>query len=198
MSASEEAGSGLTGAVAAGAEAGAKRLAEATRDPWRVAGVALSVADEGPFAAEHASVAGDHYGSHFTFPGGSVLVLFSGKSGFLVASAFTRDHEEAVEHLSKRESLILGEVANILLNPLIAHLADVWDQHILVSAPRTKIASPREHLAAALERYRNAEPLAASFFISLASSRLSGECRVLLFLDRSLVGRISAGGAAPP
>jgi hypothetical protein len=196
---SEEAAQALTAAVEAGAEASAKRLSEATHDSWRVAGVALAVEDEGPFASEHASVAADHYGSHFTFPGGSFLVLFTGKSGYLITTAYTRDHQDAVENMDKREAVVLGEVANILLNPLVGSLAESWKMRLIISAPKTKISSPREHLAAAVERYRAGEPIAAAFYVNLASSSLFSECRVMLFLDREIVARISAvGEAAPP
>jgi hypothetical protein len=194
MNLSEEARKSLTGVVAAGVELSAARLAEATHDAWRAAGVSLSL-EAAPFAAEHEGAAVDHYGSHFTFRGGSFLVLFSGKSGYLVASAFTRDYRERVENLAQRDCAALGEVANILLNPLVGHLAAAWGERIIISAPQTSVAGPREHLHRALERYRGAERLAATFLSVLESSELFSECRVLMFLDRDLVGRVAAAGA---
>ena len=195
---SEEGRSALTAVVAAGVELSAVRLAEATNDAWRVHGVSLSLDEAGPFAAEHATVAADHYGSHFAFPGGSFLVLFSGKSGYLVTTAFTRDYQDRVENMAARESVALGEVANILLNPLVGHLAKSWGVRLIISAPKTKVASPRDHLTRALERYRDGDRLAATFFAAMNSPQLFSECRILLFLDRDFVGRIAGpGGTAP-
>jgi hypothetical protein len=189
----------LTEVVSAGIDLSAARLAAATHDAWRVAGVALSLDEAGPFASENSSVTGDTYGSHFTFAGGSFLVLFSGKSGDLVTAAFTRDFQERVENMIKRESVALGEVANILLNPLVGHLAKAFGVRLIISAPQTQIASPRDHLTRALERYRGGERLAATFFAALNSPQLFSDCRVLLFLNQALVGRIVGSvGAAPP
>lgn len=185
------AGDALTAVVAEGVALSAARLQEITHDPWRVLSVTLSEDEAGPFAAAHASVAGDHYGSHFTFPGGSFLVLFSGKTGYLITTAFTRDFQDRVENMVKRESVTLGEVSNVLLNPMVGHLAKAWGLRLIISAPETKIASPREHLTRALARYQSADRLAATFFAHLDSPQLFSECKIMLFLDRGLVARLA-------
>ena len=197
MTLATDAGDALTAVVAAGVELSAARLAEATHDPWRVLSVALSRDEAGPFADVHASVAGDHYGSHFSFPGGSFLVLFSGKTGYLVTAAFTRGLQDRVENMPKREAVVLGEVSNVLLNGLVGHLANAWGLRLIISAPETGISSPRDHLTRAVSRYREADPLAATFFATLASPRLSSECRIMLFLGRGLVSRLAGPAAAP-
>jgi hypothetical protein len=191
MTLSKEAGDSLASVVAAGVALSAARLEEITHDPWRVLSVSLSQDEAGPFADAHASVAGDHYGSHFTFPGGSFLLLYSGKTGYLVTTAFTRDFQDSVENLPKRESVALGEVSNVLLNPLVGHLAKSWGLRLIISAPETKIASPRDHLTRALARYQAADRLAATFFAHLDSPQLFSECKLMLFLDRGLVARLS-------
>ena len=192
MTLAKDAGDALTAVVAAGVALSAARLEEITHDPWRVLSVDLSQDEAGPFAASHASVAGDHYGSHFSFPGGSFLVLFSGKTGYLITTAFTRDFQDRVENMPKRESVTLGEVSNVLLNPLVGHLAKVWSLRLIISAPETRIASPRDHLTRALSRYQAADRLAATFFAHLDSPQLFSECKIMLFLDRGLVERLAA------
>jgi hypothetical protein len=195
MSLSKDAGEALTATVAAGVALSAARLEEITHDPWRVLSVALSQDEAGPFADAHSSLAGDHYGSHITFPGGSFLLLFSGKTGYLVTTAFTRDVQDRVENLPKREAVALGEVSNVLLNPFVGHLAKTWGLRLIISAPETKIASPRDHLTRALSRYQAADSLAAAFFAHLDSPQLFSECKIMLFLERGLVARL-AGPAA--
>jgi hypothetical protein len=196
MTLAREAGDALTAAVAAGIALSAARLEEVTHDSWRVLTVALSQDEAGPFAGAHASVAVDHYGSHFSFPGGSFLVLFSGKTGYLITTAFTRDFQDRLENMPKRESATLGEVSNVLLNPLLGHLAKAWGQRLLISAPETRIASPRDHLTRALARYKDSDRLAATFFVHLDSPQLFSDCRIMLFLDSGLVARLP-GAAAP-
>jgi hypothetical protein len=190
---SKEAGDRLTSVVAEGVRGSASRLAELTNDPWRVLSVDLSEDEAGPFAEAHASVASDHYGSHFTFEGGSFLVLFSGKTGYRVTNAFTREVQDRVESIPKRESVALGEISNVMLNPLIGHLAKSWGRRLIISAPETKIGSPRDQLTRALARY-GSDRLAATFFAHLDSPKLSSECRIMLFLEKDLIERISARG----
>ena len=197
MTLAQGTGDALTAAVAAGVALSAARLSEITHDPWRVISVDLSQDEAGPFADAHASVAGDHYGSHVTFPGGSFLVMFSGKSGYLITTAFTRDIQDRVENMVKRESVVLGEVANVILNPLVGHLASAWDMRLIISAPETRIASPRDHLNRALSRYKDARRLDATFCALLDSPQLFSECRIMLFLDRELVARLAGPAAAP-
>jgi hypothetical protein len=193
MKLGKDAGEELTSVVAEGIGRSAARLAEITHDPWRVLSVAMSRDEAGSFADAHAAVADDHYGSHFTFPGGSLLVLFSGKTGYLVTTAFTREVRDRVESLPKRESIALGEVANVMLNPLIGHLAKSWGRRLIISAPETRIASPRDHLTHALSRYREPDRLAATFFAHLDSPQLFSECRIMLFLEHGFL----AGDGGP-
>jgi hypothetical protein len=197
MTIAQQAGDALTAVVAEGVKLSAARLEEITHDPWRVLSVELSQDEAGPFAAAHSSVSGDHYGSHFSFPGGSFLVLYSGKTGYLITTAFTRDVQDQVENMAKRESVALGEVSNVLINPLVGHLAETWGLRLIISAPETRIASPRDHLTRALARYANGDGLAATFFAHLDSPQLFSECKIMLFLDRGLVGRIAGPAAAP-
>jgi hypothetical protein len=189
----------LTAVVAAGVAGCAAKLGDATHDPWRVAEVTLSLEQEGPFSAVFDSVVNDHYGSYLTFPGGSLVVLFSGKCGYLVTNAFTRDIQDRVEGLNQREASALGEIANIVLNPLVGHLAKAWGISLVVSAPQTRISSRRDHLTKALEPYgvgeRDGDRLAATFFVKLACDELFSECQILLFLDHDLVSKV-AGSAA--
>jgi two-component system chemotaxis response regulator CheY len=181
----------LLGAVAAGAERCAARLSETTAHPWRVVGVELSD-ESSPFSGALAPVSGDYYGGRLTFMGGSFCVLFSGDSGARVAAAFAREVADRVEGLSQRDALALSEIANITLGPLVEHLAQAWGVAVIPSAPSTRIATCREHLFEALTPYGDQrERLAASFSILLASEPLAGECRVLLFLERVLVDKIT-------
>jgi hypothetical protein len=196
MTPAAEGGDALLPAVAEGVAFSAARLEEITHDPWRVLSVASSRDEAGPFAAAHASVSGDHYGSHFTFSGGSFLVLYSGKTGYLVTTAFTRDFQDRVENMTKREAVTLGEVSNVLLNPLVGHLAKAWGQRLIISAPQTHISSPRDHLTRALARYAEANRLAATFFAHLDSPQLFSECKIMLFLDRGLVARLAGPASA--
>ncbi len=192
MNLSEDAQKALTAVVAAGAAGCASKLGEVTHHEWSVDGVTVSLDEAGPFAEVLASVAVDHYGSHLSFPGGSFLVLCSGKSGYLITSAFTRDVQDRVESMPKREAHALGEVSNIMLNPMLGHLAKAWGMSLIISSPKSGLASQREHLSRALARYKEGTPLASTFFIKLVSRQLFSECLLLLFLDRSLVEKIAA------
>lgn len=192
MNLSEDAQKALTAVVAAGAAGCAAKLGEVTHHEWSVDGVTVSLDEAGPFAEVLASVAVDHYGSHLSFPGGSFLVLCSGKSGYLITSAFTRDVQDRVESMPKREAHALGEVSNIMLNPMLGHLAKAWGMSLIISSPKSGLASQREHLSRALARYKEGAPLASTFFVKLASRQLFSECLLLLFLDRNLVEKIAA------
>ena len=107
---SEDGKRALSGLIAAGAEACAEKLAGFTHHPWSVDSVTLSLDEAGPFAEQLSSVAADTYGSHLTFQGGSFLLLYSGKSGYMISSAFTRDFQERVENMPKREANALSAV----------------------------------------------------------------------------------------
>lgn len=191
MTLSDEAQAALTAVVSAGARSCAAKLGEVTFQAWSVEGVTLSLDEAGPFADLLASIADDHYGAHLSFPGGGFLVLCAGKSGYLIATAFTRDVQDRVESMHKREIHALGEVSNIMLNPMLGHLAKAWGTSLIISAPKTGLASQRDHLAKALARYQEGTPLAATFFVKLASRGLFSECLLLLFLDRNFVAKIA-------
>ncbi|NNN04669.1 MAG: hypothetical protein HKL90_02085 [Elusimicrobia bacterium] len=187
----EEGRQALTAVVAEGLELCAKKISEATHDPWRVAELQLSVDEAGPFAAVFDSIVNDHYGTLLSFPGGSFLFLFSGKSGYLVTNSFTRDVQDRVEGFNQREARALGELANIVLNPLVGHVAKAWGFRLVVSAPQTRIASRRDHLMGALSAYAGGDGLAATFFARLTCDSLFSECHVLIFLERVVVETIS-------
>jgi hypothetical protein len=194
----EEGKAALTKVVREGLELCAKKLGDATHDPWRVEALQLSVDEAGPFAATFDSIVSDHYGSLLGFPGGSFLFLFSGKSGYLVTNAFTRDVQDRVEGMNQREGSALGELANIALNPLLGHLAKSWGFRLVVSAPKTRIASRRDHLTSALAAYGGGDALAATFFARLKCDSQFSECHVLIFLERVVVDAISARKAPAP
>ena len=181
----------LTAIVAAGAEECAAKLADFTHHPWSVESVTLSLDEAGPFAALMEGVAADTYGCTITFPGGSFLLLYSGKSGYLISSAFTRDFQDRVEGMSKREVLALGEASNILINPLVGRLAKAWGASLIISSPKTAISSRRDHLTRALESSKKGSGLAATFAVKLASTQLFSECHLLLFLDAAMVEKIA-------
>ncbi|MBI3552124.1 MAG: hypothetical protein HY077_06365 [Elusimicrobia bacterium] len=174
--------------IADGAAKSAESLSGLTDNKWAVEKVELSVEEGAPFEAMLAGIAKDHYGSHFSIPGATFLVLFTGKSGYLVTTAFTRDHQDRVEGLEKRESKALAEAANIFLNPMIGHLAAAWKRTIIISAPDMQVASQRDLLTAALARFKDKDRLAATFFIKLSSQNLFSECSILIFLDAELAG----------
>lgn len=192
MMPSDEEQKALASVVAAGAGACAAKLGEITHHEWSVDGVTLSLDEAGPFAELLASAANDHYGAHLSFPGGSFLLLCAGKSGYLISSAFTRDVQDRVESMPKREAHALGEVSNIALNPMLGHMAKAWGMTLIISSPQSGLASRRDHLSKALARYAEGVPLALTFFVKLVSRRLFSECSLLLFLDRDLVAKIAA------
>ena len=191
---SEEGKKALTAVVAAGAADGAVKLEEFTHHPWSVDSVTLSLDEAGPFAELMAGVAADTYGSAITFPGGSFLLLYSGKSGYLISSAFTRDFQDRVEGMAKREVLALGEASNILINPLVGRLAKAWGISLIISAPKTAISSRRDHLTRALESCKAGGTLAATFAVKLESTQPFSECLLFLFLDAALVEKFSRPG----
>lgn len=192
MTYSEEAQKVLTAAVAAGAQGCTLKLGEITHHEWAVDGVALNLDETGPFSSQLGAIANDHYGTSLTFAGGSFLVLCSGKSGYLISTAFTRDVQDRVESMHKREAHTLGEVSNIMLNPMVGHLAKACGMSLIISSPKTRLSSQRDHMAKALERYPQSAPLAASLFVKLTSRRLSSEYWLLVFLDRTFVDKIAA------
>lgn len=194
MSGLSDAGkSALTAVVAAGAEECAAKLADFTHHPWSVESVTLSLDEAGPFAELMSGVAADTYGSSITFPGGSFLLLYSGKSGYLISSAFTRDFQDRVEGMAKREVLALGEASNILINPLVGRLAKAWGTSLIISAPKTAISSRRDHLTRALDSCKVGGNLVATLAVKLASTQLFSECHLLLFLDAALVEKLATG-----
>lgn len=176
----------LKALVAGGGAKAAEKLAEATGEKWLVDKVELSIEDDAAFAPLLASVTKDHYGSHFSIPGAGIVVMFPGKSGYLVSTAFTRDHQDQVESMDKRELKALAEVSNIFLNPLVGHLAAAWKRPIILSAPKMEVASQRDLVSAALSRFKDKDKLAASFVVKLSSPNLFSECVIGLFLDETL------------
>jgi chemotaxis protein CheY-P-specific phosphatase CheC len=178
----------LTRLIAEGSAKSADSLSQITDNKWEVKAVELCVEGGASFDAMLASIAKDHYGSHFSIPGATFLVMFSGKSGYLVTTAFTRDHQDRVEGMEKRESKALAEAANIFLNPLIGHLASAWKRSIIISAPQMQVASQRELLTSALSRFKDQDALAAAFHIKLSSANLFSDCAVMIFLDAALAG----------
>lgn len=191
MSLPPEALDALAAAVAPGLELCAAALGSATHDPWSVLKFSVQPGDPAPFAELSDFIAADSYGSLLTFAGGSFLVLFSGKSAYLAGSAFTREAQDSLENLEHREERAVAELSNVLLNPLVGHLAKIAASRLIVSAPKTRIASRRDHLSAALARYGSGNPLAAAADASLASEPLSAECRILVFFEESLAAKLA-------
>jgi hypothetical protein len=178
----------LTKLIEEGALLSAQSLSQATNSPWRVDKVELNLEEGAPFERMLASIAKDHYGSHFSIPGATFLVLFTGKSGYLATAAFTREHLDRVEDMDNRESKALAELANIFLNPLIGRLAEEWKRPIIISAPRMDVASQRDLLTQALASFGDKEKLAATFHLTFSSPDLASECAVLIFLASELAG----------
>ena len=193
----EQEKSALTAVVSEGLAQCAKTLTQATHDLWRVHSLVLSLENAGPFSTAFDSVANDHYGASLQFPGGSFVFLFSGKSGFLATNAFTRDAQDRVENFNQREVRALGELANIALNPLVGHLAKAWGFRLVVSAPQSRIASRRDHLASALSAYAGQDTLAAAFYAKLQCDSLFSECDLLIFLERVLVEAVTKRSDPP-
>lgn len=183
--------------VREGAQACASRLAEITYNPWSVDEVDSAESEEA-FADLLAGVAADTYGSHLTFPGGSFLLLYSGKSAYLIATAFTRDFQDRVESLPKRDAHALGEVSNIMLNPMMGRLAKAAGAPLIISAPKTGIASRRDHFAQAVARYEDAGSFPVVVRVRLGSSQLHSQCLLLLLLDPATASAFAGGPKTPP
>lgn len=197
MSLSNEEAAVVRAVVREGADASARRLAEITYEEWTVDAVQSGESEEA-FADVLAHVAADTYGSHLSFPGGSFLLLYSGKSAYLIATAFTRDFQDRVESLPKRDALALSEVSNILLNPMMGRLAKAAGAALIISAPKTGIASKRDHFIQAVARYKDAGSFPVVVRVKLASARLNSSCLMLLFLDPAAASAFAGGPKTPP
>jgi hypothetical protein len=176
----------LKALVSEGASLSAGKLTELTGCEWVLDKVELSIEDGAPFDRLLAGIARDHYGSHFSIDGATFLVMFSGKSGYLVSTSFTRDHQDLLESMDKRELRTLAEAANIFLNPMIGHFAQAWKKPIIVSAPRMQVSSQRDLLATALQSFKDRDRLSCSFLIRLASPNLFSDCMIAIFLHEAL------------
>lgn len=178
----------LAALVSEAAALTAAKLAEATREKWRVDSVAFGVEDGAAFEPLLASIAKDHYGSRFTVPGAAFVVIFGGKSGYLASTAFTRDHQDQLESLEKRELRTLAELANVILNPLVGRFAEGWKRPLILSSPEMRVASPRELITSALGRFEAEEKLAATALIKLSSPDLFSDCAIAVFLGEAALG----------
>ncbi len=166
---------------------GAGRLTEATGSLWKTDAVEAS-REPVPFSAQFAGTAKDQFGSHFAIPGATFLVVFPAQSGYLVAACFTREHEESFGKVTDVVLKSLAEVANIMLQPLVGHLASAWKTPVIISSPKMQAASQKELLDSALKRFSEQGMVAAAYLLKLSSPDLFSECAVLVLLDASISG----------
>ena len=174
-----------------GLEKCAKRLEDVTHAGWAVERVAVAPGGEITPASLPDELPLEHFGTFLATAGASFLMMFPPRSGYLVTNAFTRDVPDKIEKMSERDSKALAETSNIVVNALLAHLAEASGRRLLISAPEMLVDRKRGLFFRALGRLRDSKKLAATVFASLSSrDLLESECDIVVFLDDDLAGRL--------
>lgn len=174
-----------------GVEQSAKRLGRLSFSTWRLDTVSLS---QGSSSAldELVGVSEDqHFGTFLGIPGGGFLVIFPPKSGNLVINRFTLYSAETVDVMEQRESKVLAEVSNIIINAMVDVFADTCGQAILLSAPTPLQGTKKELLNQARAKFPSAGNPAWVSYIRLKTPTFASDCDLLAFMDQGLFDMLS-------
>ena len=174
----------------------AQRLGRLSYSTWNVDTVSLS---SGASAAPGDLMGASnekHFGTFLGIPGGGFLVIFPEKSGFLVTNRFTLSGADPVDALPNRESTVLAEVSNIIINALTDVLAEACGKTLMLSAPEPIQGPKKEILQSALGRFSQAGKLAWICYVRLKTPTFSSHCDLVAFLDSELF-RLLSGGQGP-
>jgi hypothetical protein len=176
-----------------GADQAAQRLGTISSATWNISHITT-----GPEAVDalwtSAPEGGEeHWGNWLEVPGGGFLVIFPSKSGALVTNRFTSAGADAVDALPERESQVLAEVSNIILNAMTDDMAAACGQVLMLSSPE-RIAGPkREILRRVMERFTQAAAPAWTFHARLSSPTFRSGCDVVVFLEPDVASRLASG-----
>ncbi|HAM35735.1 MAG TPA: hypothetical protein DEB40_06670 [Elusimicrobia bacterium] len=196
MSTQEPTRQNLSRLLSDGIQRCAKSLGRLSYSTWNVDAVAWdsdcakTILDKIPEGGE------DCFGTFLGIPGGGFLVVFPQKSGGLVTNRFTQAGADSIDALPDRESKVLAEVSNIIINTLADALAGACGKSLILSSPEPVKAPRKEILLRTLKRL---EPSGACSWVCQArftSSTFGSDCDFFLFLDNGLAARLAS--AAKP
>ena len=115
-------------------------------------------------------------------------MIFPPKSGFLIANRFTLTGADPVNALADRESKVLAEVSNIIVNALAEVLAEACSKTLLLSSPHPFKGSKKEILRLTREKFPAVNRPAWTSHVRLTTPTFSSDCDLLVFLDAELLG----------
>ena len=193
MGLGEEAAAALRLLFEGGADQAAQRLGTISSATWNISHMtagpeaAQSFWDSSPEGGEQ------HWGSWLEVPGGGFLVMFPPKSGTLVTNRFTSAGADAVDVLPERESQVLAEVSNIIINAMTDDMAAVCGEVLMLSSPKSLIGPKRDILRKVMERFTSAAAPAWTFHARLSTPTFRSGCDVVVFLEPAVASRLASG-----
>ena len=175
-------------------EEGARRcleqLEKISGEAWKADSLFLEEASGDRLEALLGASMEECHGDWFTMPGAAFLLLFPRNPGQRLINRFTRDHAEPIDTLTKRDSKVLAEIANILVNAFVTPLAQALDEELIVSSPQSLLDTQRELALAVIKKLsRPGEPCVfclARFF----SPGRGGKLSVLILLEPETLARL--------
>jgi hypothetical protein len=176
-----------------GADQAAQRLETLSSAVWNIS--SITVGPEVADALLSGSPEGgeEHFGSWLEVPGGGFLVIFQSKSGTLVTNRFTSPAAAAVDLLPERESQVLAEVSNIILNAMTDDMAAICGEALMLSSPEPLKGPKRDILRRVMERRVPAAAPAWTFHARLGSPTFGAGCDIVVFLEPDRAARLASG-----
>ena len=169
----------------------AERLAKMSGTKWQMQSVSVKMGStEKPNLVKDTDEE-EYLGSYFSMQGGFFLVIFSNKSGARVADIFLHRGTKDGESVMERQQMALAEIANVMVNAIVAALADACEAVLFVSAPESLRGKKETIVTEALARQKN--PISGyviSTSVHMVSPALASHCTVIFQLDARLMQRL--------
>ncbi|OGR97833.1 MAG: hypothetical protein A2V88_11080 [Elusimicrobia bacterium RBG_16_66_12] len=179
--------------IGRGVSDSADRLAKISRTEWVTQTVSISMAPLAKFQGVLAGDAEEHFGAHFTLPGGVFLVMIPSRSGPAFADAFLPASKKHPEGVKDRERSSLAEISNIVVNAVAAVVADACGMALMLSAPEVSHGRKADLLREAREMVSSSgEKSVVMAYVHMSSEALSSDCSVVVLMSEAWQARLFA------
>ena len=188
----------VAGAVAAGAEDAARKLAASTGREWEVSSGVFSDGPAERFRSFFGGTIQPHFGALLSDQDGRdlvVLVLFTKSSGRLAAAEFARVMGAKQPGSDERDRLAVAELANIVAHGVVGAVADALDALILLTPAEVSDGTRLSLLDRALARFTDKECFMMVANLRLRAPEAELEALLAFVVERSVLMRLLEAGA---
>lgn len=190
---SEPARETLLRLIRLGLDHGIERLTQISGASWQVSDLSVCQGTLEETPQPSPAGAADYYGAYFTIAGGVFLVAMPEASAAAVAqSFFRRFSRKSADAWKGKENDAVGEIANMVVNPVANILGDNALMTIFLSSPQVVRGGWQELDDKAFEKLVLREDKAVlRADIGMDSQELSSSCRIVIIFNSAFAGHLA-------